>query len=185
MAKEKKDIWFRIMLVRVRKTNIFPLYSMTVPNVVQFESSHFDQKTAGNLRISGFFLCNLYKYVSLVPFHCNYFATFPNVPKGRKHQYIVDLQFPDTTYCIFPSDLHNSPGKDTAWNSRAPPPSPVWFAALSGKVRAHQGSLRPLLPITKRPPPLAWNYAKFEARGSAKKFQNLRKNILTFFDFRL
>ena len=92
---------------------------------LRIQSCHLDQKTAGNLRISGFFLCNLHKCVSLVPFPCNYFATFQNVPKGRKHQYTVDLQFPDTTYCIFPSDLHNSPGKDTAWNSRAPPPSPV------------------------------------------------------------
>ena len=94
-------------------------------SALQFKSCHLDQKTAGNLRISGFFLCNLHKDVSLAPFPCNYFATFQNVPKGRKHQYIVDLQFPDTTYCIFSSDLHNSPGKDTAWNSRAPPPSPV------------------------------------------------------------
>ena len=95
------------------------------PKGRRFKSCHLDQKMAGNLRISGFFLCNLHKGMSLVPFHCNYFATFQNVPKGRKHQYIVDLQFPDTTYCIFSSDLHNSPGKDTAWNSRAPPPSPV------------------------------------------------------------
>ena len=95
------------------------------PKGRRFKSCHLDQKTAGNLRISGFFLCNLHKDVSLVPFPCNYFATFQNVPKGRKHQYIVDLQFADTTYCIFPSNLHNSPGKDTAWNSRAPPPSPV------------------------------------------------------------
>ena len=95
------------------------------PKGRRFKSCHLDQKTAGNLRISGFFLCNLHKDVSLVPFPCNYFATFQNVPKGRKHQYIVDLQFTDTTYCIFPSDLHNSPGKDTAWNSRTPPPSPV------------------------------------------------------------
>ena len=95
------------------------------PKGRRFKSCHLDQKTAGNLRISGFFLCNLHKDVSLVPFPCNYFATFLNVPKGRKDQYIVDLQFLDTTYCIFPSDLHNSPGKDTAWNSRAPPPSPV------------------------------------------------------------
>ena len=51
------------------------------------------KKTAGNLRISGFFLCNLHKDVSLVPFPCNYFATFPNVPKSRKHQYVVVLQF--------------------------------------------------------------------------------------------
>ena len=95
------------------------------PKGRRFKSCHLDQKTAGNLRISGFFLCNLHKDVSLVPFPCNYFTTFQNVPKGRKYRYIVDLQFPDTTYCIFPSDLHNSPGKDTAWNSRAPPPSPV------------------------------------------------------------
>ena len=71
------------------------------PKGRRFKSCHLDQKTAGNLRISGFFLCNLHKYVSLVPFPCNYFATFQNVPKGRKHQYIVNLQFPDTTYCIF------------------------------------------------------------------------------------
>ena len=134
----------------------------------------------GNLRISGFFLCNLHKDVSLAPFPYNYFATFQNVPKGRKYQYVVDLQFQTTTYCIFPSNLHNSPGKDTAWNSRAPPPSPVWFAALSGKVRAHQGSLRPLLPITKRPPPLAWNYVKFEARGSAKKISEFTQKHIDF-----
>ena len=95
------------------------------PKGRRFKSCHLDQKMAGNLRISGFILCNLHKYVSLVPFPCNCFATFQNIPKGRKYQYIVGLRFPDTTYCIFLSDLHNSPGKDTAWNSRAPPPSPV------------------------------------------------------------
>ena len=68
---------------------------------LRIQSCHLDQKAAGNLRISGFFLCNLHKCVSLVPFPCNYCAIFQNVPKGRKHQYIVDLQFPDTTYCIF------------------------------------------------------------------------------------
>ena len=63
------------------------------PKGRRFKSCHLDQKTAGNLRISGFFLCNLHKDVSLVPFPCNYFATFPNVPKSRKHQYVVVLQF--------------------------------------------------------------------------------------------
>ena len=71
------------------------------PKGRRFKSCHLDQKTAGNLRISGFFLCNLHKNVSLVPFPCNYFATFQNVPKGRKHQYIVVLQLSTTTYCIF------------------------------------------------------------------------------------
>ena len=60
-----------------------------------------EPKTAGNLRISGFFLCNLHKDVSLAPFPCNYFATFQNVPKGRKDQHVVVLQFLTTTYCIF------------------------------------------------------------------------------------
>jgi len=71
------------------------------PKGRRFKSCHLDQKTAGNFRISGFFLCNLHKGVSLVPFPCNYFATFQNVPKGRKYQYVVVLQFSSTTYCIF------------------------------------------------------------------------------------
>ena len=71
------------------------------PKGRRFKSCHLDQKTAGNLRISGFFLCNLHKDVSLVPFPCNYFATFQNVPKGRKDQYIVLLHFLTTIYCKF------------------------------------------------------------------------------------
>ena len=71
------------------------------PKGRRFKSCHLDQKTAGNLRISGFFLCNLHKDVSLAPFPCNYFATFQNVPKGRKDQHVVVLQFLTTTYCIF------------------------------------------------------------------------------------
>ena len=35
---------------------------------LRIQSCHLDQKTAGNLRISGFFLCNLHKDVSLAPF---------------------------------------------------------------------------------------------------------------------
>ena len=76
------------------------------PKGRRFKSCHLDQKTAGNLRISGFFLCNLHKGVSLVPFPCNYFATFPNVPKGRKDQYVVVLQFLTTIYSYFQKISH-------------------------------------------------------------------------------
>ena len=71
------------------------------PKGRRFKSCHLDQKTAGNLRISGFFLCILHKSVSLVPFSYNYFATFENVPKGRNVQDIVILQDSTTTSCIF------------------------------------------------------------------------------------